>query len=405
MNEGLTKEVKKNVLKDIIKRLHAGEPVEEIKKNFKNILSHLTTTEITELEEELINEGLKREEILRLCDLHIELFKEAIEGEQTLAPQGHPINILMKEHRLMLGFTDDMKGIINEVEKQDSLWGDYQRKISQIIDCLKSSECHYLREENVLFPFLEKHGLTEPPKIMWMEHDKIREVKKSIFKTFDDLKNDFSLSKLEELKNYTYTLSELLSTHFYKENNILFSAAMRLIEKTEWFLIHKEFKEIGFTNFYTPEDWEDAKTDLVEERISEKANTIKFETGEFQKEELQCLLNTLPFDITFVDKDDRVKYFSDSKDRIFIRTKAILGRTVQQCHPSKSLHIVNKILDDFKSGKKTTEKFWINLHGKVILIQYFAVQDSAGNYCGCVEVTTDITDIKKIEGEKRLLTE
>lgn len=137
-----------------------------------------------------------------------------------------------------------------------------------------------------------------------------------------------------------------------------------------------------------------------EGNIKEK---IIFETGSFAKEELETLLNTLPVDITFVDKNDTVRYFSQTKDRIFPRTKAVIGRKVQQCHPQKSLHVVNQILQDFKNNKRDVAEFWINLNNRLIYICYFPVRNKSGDYLGCLEVTQDITDIKKIEGERRLL--
>ena len=135
----------------------------------------------------------------------------------------------------------------------------------------------------------------------------------------------------------------------------------------------------------------------------ENRKQVAFETGEFLTEELEAVLNTLPVDITFVDKEDRVRYFSQSKERIFPRTKAVIGRKVQQCHPQKSLHVVEEILSDFKENKREEAGFWINLGGRLVYIRYFAVRDKAEKYVGCLEVTQDITDIKKIEGEKRLL--
>jgi len=135
----------------------------------------------------------------------------------------------------------------------------------------------------------------------------------------------------------------------------------------------------------------------------EKKHMIVFEIGSMSKEELETLLNTLPVDITFVDKEDTVQYFSQSKERIFPRTKAVIGRKVQQCHPQESLHVVNKILEDFKNNKRDIAEFWINLNNRLIYIRYFPVRNKSGDYLGCLEVTQDITDIKKIEGEKRLL--
>jgi len=142
---------------------------------------------------------------------------------------------------------------------------------------------------------------------------------------------------------------------------------------------------------------------MSEEVDKKENNKIVFETGNLSKEELGMILNTLPVDITFVDKDDTVRYFSQSKDRIFPRAKAIIGRKVQQCHPQKSLHKVEQILNDFKQNKRDVAGFWIDLKGKLIYIRYFAVRDRNGKYVGTVEVTQDITDIKNLEGEKRLL--
>ncbi len=393
----LTKEIKKNVLKEIIYKLHDGQPLEDIKREFRSILSHVTTNEITELEEELIKEGMSREEVLKLCEIHMQLFKEAIEGEVTLAPIGHPIYILMKEHKLMLELVNNLKQLLTNEQSLS------MEALSSMINYLKSTECHYLREENVLFPYLEKHGVTEPPKIMWMEHDKIREVKKLIFLDFEMVNDEKSSKAIISLKNNLDELLELLSRHFYKENNILFSVAMRLIEKDEWLMIYKEFVGIGFTNFYTPEIWSEFILSKGSNLSVSEQKDVVLETGHFNLNELQSLLNALPFDITFVDSNDVVRYFSDSKDRIFVRTKAIIGRKVQQCHPEKSVHIVNKILEDFKSKTKDVESFWINLHRRLILIQYFAVRDKENKYLGCIEVTRDITELKDLKGEKRLL--
>jgi len=130
---------------------------------------------------------------------------------------------------------------------------------------------------------------------------------------------------------------------------------------------------------------------------------LKFETGPLSKEEVEAILNTLPVDVTFVDKEDAVKYFSKAEKRIFYRTKAVIGRKVQLCHPQKSVHIVNEILDAFKAGKKDVAEFWIQKDNRLIHIRYFAVRDKDKKYLGTMEVTQDITDIKKIEGEKRLL--
>jgi len=130
---------------------------------------------------------------------------------------------------------------------------------------------------------------------------------------------------------------------------------------------------------------------------------LQFETGSLSKEEIEAILDKLPVDISFIDNEDAVKYFNKFGERIFVRPKAVIGRKVQLCHPKKSVHIVNKILESFKTGKKDVAEFWIQMDNRVINIRYFAVRDKDGKYLGTMEVTQDITDIKKIKGEKRLL--
>lgn len=126
-------------------------------------------------------------------------------------------------------------------------------------------------------------------------------------------------------------------------------------------------------------------------------------TGDLRKEVLDALLETLPVEISFVDENDTVRYFNKNGNRIFPRPPSVIGRKVQDCHPKKSLHKVNQILDDFKNNRRDVAEFWIDLRGRKVYIRYFAVRGKDGKYLGCLEVTQDITDIKKIEGEKRLL--
>jgi len=140
-----------------------------------------------------------------------------------------------------------------------------------------------------------------------------------------------------------------------------------------------------------------------ESKIRREEEFLQFETGTLSRNEIEAILDNLPVDLTFIDKEDSVKYFNKAEERIFKRPKSVIGRKVQKCHPQKSVHIVNKILDAFKAGEKNVAEFWIQLNDRLIYIRYFAVRDRSGKYLGTVEVTQDITKIKKIEGEKRLL--
>lgn len=402
MSEMLGKD-RKEVLKGIIRSLHQGADPEAVKARFKEALEGATPLEIARAEEELIREGLPREEVHRLCEVHLALFREALEGQKTLAPPGHPIHILMEEHRILLGLADELKGLARRIGEAGEMEPASLEQLRHIEEHLRDSESHYVREENVLFPYLEKHGVTQPPAIMWMEHDRIREAKKGLYKLVEGREGMEFQDFARQLDEAASSLAELLANHFHKENNILFPVALRVMAEEEWKDVRQQFDELGYCCF-TPQaarvPLEEIETPAPKPEVEGR---VTFETGMLSKEELEAILNTLPVDITFVDRDDEVRYFNQSKERIFPRTKAVIGRKVQQCHPQKSVHVVNRILDDFKSGRRDVAEFWIQMGGRFVYIRYFPVRSREGEYLGVLEVTQDITEIKKLEGEKRLL--
>jgi hypothetical protein len=397
---------RKELLKSLVKRLHQGESVEEIKEQFKEAFKDVAAPEVARIEEELVKEGMSPEEIRKFCDVHIALFKETLDKQEPIASPGHPIHILMEEHKMLLGFAGELKELTKKMQESkdaESQKGKWLQKLDHITKHLKESESHYLREENVLFPYLEKHGITQPPAMMWTEHDKIRGIKKEIYRIVDSHdKMDFG-DFTRQLDEAALSLTETLSSHFYKENNILFPTSLRVISKHEFKKIRKQFDEIGYCCF-TPESATVATEETEEKGVRPQAEgKVELETGSLSGEQIEAMFDSLPVEITFVDKDDRVRYFSQPEDKIFLRTKAVLGNKVQQCHPQKSIHLVNEIVEGFKSGKRDLAEFWISLKGRLVYIRYFPVRNRKGEYLGCMEVTQDITDIQKIEGEKRLL--
>ena len=402
-------ENKKRMLKELIKQLHAGASPQEVKERFKQVLEGISPLEIAKIEQELIKEGIPREEIQRLCDVHLAVFREQLEKQKLEIPPRHPINILMEEHKIMLQLSEKLNTIASRIQSISDIShaDDDIKHLEHIAEDFLDAEKHYLREENVLFPFLEKHGITEPPAMMWKEHNQIREKKKRLHNIVQN-RNAISFQDFKkQLGETARSLSNLLPSHFFKENNILFPAALRTVTSEEWKDIRKEFDEIGYCCF-TPEHLT-AIPEVTEaeeqkpEAILTPEGLLRFETGTLSKDEIEAVLDTLPVDITFVDREDTVRYFNKSEERIFVRTKAVIGRKVQQCHPQKSIHIVNKILDSFKTGKKDVAEFWIKKGNRLVHIRYFPVRNKDGEYLGTMEVTQDITDIKKIEGEKRLL--
>lgn len=400
---------KKRLLKEIIAQLHAGTSPEKVKEKFRKMIEGVSPEEIARIEQELVNEGMPREEIQKLCDVHMAVFREKLEKQKLDAPVGHPINILLEEHKIMLQLAEKLDTIARKAQQinDKSYLADEIHRLEHIARDFTDSEKHYLREENVLFPVLEKHEITEPPAIMWTEHNHIREEKKKLSHLIQKHGiTDFQNFK-EELLKAANALNEMLQSHFFKENNILFPTAMQVVTKNEWPDLRREFDEIGYCCFTPPKLVEASQaTETAKEERKTKTmpeGTLEFETGKLTKEETEAMLDTLPIDVSFVDADDEVKYFNKAEKRIFVRTKAVLGRKVQMCHPQKSVHIVSKIVEAFKTGKKDTAEFWITLKDQLVHIRYFAIRNKQGKYLGTMEVTQDLTDIKKLEGQRRLL--
>jgi DUF438 domain-containing protein len=402
-------EEKKKQLKQIIAQLHAGTPPEKVKKEFKQVIEGVSSEEIARIEQELVTEGMPREEIQNLCDVHMAVFREKLEKQKMDVPAGHPISILLEEHKIMLQLAEKLLATAKKAQQitDKSYMGEEIHKLEHIARDFTDSEKHYLREENVLFPTLEKHGITEPPVIMWTEHNHIREEKKKLNTLVQKHRvvgfHDFK----ETLLRVSDALNEMLQSHFFKENNTLFPTAMQVVAENEWPDVRKEFDEIGYCCF-TPSQLIEASQVTQTPKEERKAETmpegtLEFGTGKLTKEEVEAILDTLPIDVSFVDANDEVKYFNKAEKRIFVRTKAVLGRKVQMCHPQKSIHIVNKIVEAFKTGKKDTAEFWITLDNRFIHIRFFAVRGKDGRYLGTAEVVQDATEIRKLEGQRRLL--
>lgn len=395
---------KKRMLKEIVKQLHDGVPPQEVKEKFKQILKDTSSEDIAKIEQELVKEGMPREELQRLCDVHLAVFGEQLEKQELQTPPEHPISILMEEHKILTQRAERLGILAKMIEEAcDVVYvGDVLTEVQGIVKDFVDAEKHYLREENVLFPMLEKHGITEPPAIMWMEHNQIRDIKKRLRSLVENWNAISFYDFKTQLGEVAKPLCSILPSHFFKENNILFPAALQVVTSEEWEEARKEFDEIGYCCF-TPSHVTVALQTEKRKTQTPPEGLLQFETGSLSKEEAEAILDTLPIDISFIDKDDRVKYFNKAEKRIFVRTKAVIGRTVQMCHPQESVHIVNRIIEAFRKGEKDSAEFWITLDNRLVHIRYFAVRDKDGKYLGTMEVTQDLTDIKKIEGQKRLL--
>ncbi len=429
---------KREYLKNLIRRADKNpEELERLKEEIKSVIKELKPVEIAIVENELAREdGISVERIREICDVHLELMEEFLNEEPTVEPW-HPIYISMKEHEKILEMLKQLKDLVDTATKSPSF--ETFIAIGKLTEELKKIELHFQKQEYGIFPYVEKYGVEQPPKVMWSEHDTMRAMIKEFAKIIEN--RDVERLKTEGV-NITTQLLEMFMMHMHKENQILFPTALNLVSEDEFKQIRKTFDEIGYCCYF-PEPigfekphkkdskdmpsekpvqiekllkaYDELKSLLQEMGVLSQENTaaaplssqgrINLPSGSFSIEELTYLLNTLPIDITFVDKNDEVRYFSEGKERIFLRTRDVIGRKVQNCHPPKSVHIVEKILRDFKSGKRDNADFWIKLGEKYVLIRYFAVRNEKGEYLGTLEVTQDIAPIQKITGEKRIYDE
>lgn len=401
------KTTSKEIIRDLIKQLHEGKNPEEIKTEFQSVLRNVSPAEIAQIEQELVNEGMSQEELRRLCDVHLAIFRENLDKQKVEVALDHPIHVFMKEHEIILQHLEELKSLVQKVGAAERFEGVSEeiRRLKHVAEHLMEVEKHNVREENVLFPYLQKHGITEPPAIMWAEHNELKEKKKQLLellRAHDTLAFQDFAKRLADTGSY---ITEALSNHIYKENHILYPAALQTIKDGEWKEIKEQCDELGYCCFtlgYLKAGEEEVKEEKTRSTLKD---AIKFETGSMTSEEIEALLNALPVDISFLDAEDTVRYFNKAEGRVFPRTKAVIGRKVQQCHPPKSVHIVNQLLDDLKKDRRKSADFWIDINQRKIYIRYFPVRNKEGEYMGCVEVTQDITDVQKIKGERRLLNE
>lgn len=309
-------------------------------------------------------------------------------------PKGHPVSIYSEEKELIQQLGEELLKTDPEAETQ---------KFYNIFNQLQQVEKRFERKENQLFPVLEQKGWTGPSKNMWSFHDTIREQFRLLRKKIEQ--RNFSEAK-QEAQYLVSSVFRLLLV----EDNVLFPNALELLTEEDWKQVRKGEEEIGWMLSQPPVDWpqqeayihpsQDHKKRELSFSIEDKAH---YDEGYMSVEQVNLLLKTMPLDLTYVDENDKVIFYNRGEERVFPRSAGIIGREVKFCHPPKSVGTVLKILEEFRKGTKNEASFWINFKGRLIYIRYFAVRDKEKNYRGVIEMSQDITDIKQIEGEKRLL--
>ena len=392
-------------LKEIIQHLHQGQAPDAVRAQLQKIVRETDPSEVMAMEQELISGGMPVEEIRSMCDLHSQVTRDVLVQlpVRPIAP-GHPVDTFRRENEALRQVIAKLRatiasiaGLDNSAECADQLF-----QLRQGANELMDIDKHYQRKEHTLFSVLERHGITGPSKVMWAKDDEVRGALKRFNQAARECEPVASVCKKVGNEFATPALGAV-EEMIFKEENILFPMAQQTFTENEWAEIWAASPKYGWClvepqQGYKPPQSSEAKTPAVP-----TDGTVMMPTGHVTVEQLTAVLSTLPLDLTFVDADDRVAFFSEGPERIFARSKAIIGRKVQHCHPPSSVGVVDRILEDFRAGRQNVAEFWIDFHGKFVHIRYLAVRDKDGSYLGTVELTQDIAPLRQLQGERRLL--
>ena len=418
---------KVKLLKALLKELHSGRDLSEIRQKFKNELSGIEPSEIPLIEQELVREGLPPSEIARMCELHVELFRESLVSREDLlelAP-GHPLHTLLAENEEVTKDAEKMKLLAGMADGEGAR--NALSALSLTLKDLLSLKKHFVRLQLLIFPYMERRGITAVPRVLWTKQEELLEGLKKLSQAVSSkLEDDKSVS---DIRRASEEVSKELIEMVFRENNILYPTLNALLAEGEWAAIQQNEELIGFYKARPAREWNPASdpvypyqvnTRMTAEQIGQLPTEIRMmagladdyhlvrdgdiglEDGYLSPQEINAILRTLPFDVSFVDADDRLRYYS-SKDRVFARARTALGRRVQLCHPPTSAHLVTKIIEEFRAGRKSTAEFLIKMGDKEAHIRYLAIRGGGGEYLGTLEVVQEISHIRALRGEKRLL--
>jgi uncharacterized protein len=394
------------VLKDIIKHLHAGNPPEQVQRQMQEIVRQTDASEIMAMEQELISEGMPVEEVRSMCDLHSKVTRDVLVQlpiRKPIAP-GHPVDTFRRENEALRGVIAAMTQTLAELQstKEAADAAAILLRFRQSFNDLMDIDKHYQRKEHALFSCLERHGITGPSKVMWAKDDDVRNLLKRLGESIHSDPADIEKWKMN-LVEATNAALKAVQEMIYKEENILLPMSLETLTEDEWAEIWSVSPKYGWCIVEPQQGYAPSVSVMPESMKVPATGALMLPTGNVSLEQLAAVFSTLPLDLTFVDANDRVAFFTEGPDRIFARSKAIIGRKVQHCHPPRSVETVDQILNDFRAGRQNVAEFWINFHDKFVHVRYFAVRNSDGGYLGTVELTQDLTPLRALQGERRLL--
>ena len=380
----------------------SGESGKELIEKYQDAIDNITPHDMLSLEDKQVQMGMTPDIIKKDVEKIINVFSKSLDRYEWEKPkEGTFLYYLMLENEAFKFKLNQVKKILRSYRGRES--SHFQELKAELLPRFiefKSFDYHYIKKENILFPYLEKVWSNyRPLQVMWSLHDDIRRTLKEVIALLEDPSTEWS--------DFNPILGKYYSLVFrmiQKEDIIIFPVATETVSEESWHEMHLQSFEYPFPFIETPAKPEEEKqSQHTKESFLSEPGMFVAETGNMTLEQVLLVFNHLPVDITVVDENDRVLFFNKPKERFFPRSPAIVGRSVNNCHPPESVHIVEEIVETFRKGDRNTATFWIELKGRFILIQYFALRNEKGAYKGVMEVSQDATDIRKLEGQRRLL--
>jgi DUF438 domain-containing protein len=402
-------EYRQTQLKEIVQDLHVGSDIKVVQKRFAELIRNVSPEEIAQMEQSLIAEGVPVEQVQKVCDVHVQVFEQALGRQRkSKALPGHPVHTYLEENKAARKLLKKIRPLLRQVPR-----GTRTEEFEKELEQLKKIEIHYQRKENQLFPYLERAEFTGPSKVMWGKHDEIRA-------QLREFETAFREQDWVRFNSVGRGLLRAIRRMMFMEEKILFPTSLKKLPEQQWAEIRRGEPEIGYAWVQPGNLWDPSvaiagsvakdlgketrsKVSGQEESGARRPAEMPLDVGHLNLEQINLMLKNLPLDVTYVDENDRVRYYSQGLERIFPRSPAVIGRAVQNCHPPNSVHVVEKILESFRRKEKDQAEFWLTLKDRFIHIRYFAVYDQDGEYKGVVEVSQDVTDIRALKGQRRLL--
>lgn len=410
------------LVKGLLKKLHEGADPESLKREFGEVLAKVSPAEIPLIEQQLVREGVPVQEILKMCDLHVALFRDYLVGRELRGvPEGHPLDLLLRENELILKWAEQLGVVANALAVAECCEiAPLLQQLRAHLANLRAVRTHYRKVQMLLFPYLERRGIVAVPRVLWGREDqaivKLRALLKRVEK---ELPPEEAKAVAKEAASLANELAELV----FRENKILFPALLALLTEGEWAAVAEEARKIGYL-VKAEKEWKPEASPILPYQSEMKVDESSLErlppefravaagvepdtyklvregdldlgTGFLSPEEVKGLFRSLPIEITYADANDRVRFYSEGLSSAFIRTKSILGRNLLYCHPPRLERLVRETVEALKRGEADYKEFWTRIGDRVVRVTISAVRNEKGEYLGAAEIVEDFTEILK----------